>query len=183
MEGDKKPKRVSVPKNIAPDAVDMAIALKLLALPRDLGPHPESAKKVVAAIGRFGPYVSHDGNFKSIPKDESVFDISLDRAVALLKEPKSFSARGALKVLGKHPEDSQPVALYSGRYGPYVKHGKVNATLPDENMISTVTLEEAVELLAAKSGKGKSKTPAKGKPKPAAKGTKPATKAKMKKAA
>ena len=183
MEGDKKPKRVSVPKNIAPDAVDMAIALKLLALPRDLGPHPETAKKVVAAIGRFGPYVSHDGNFKSIPKDESVFDISLDRAVALLKEPKSFSARGALKVLGKHPEDSQPVALYSGRYGPYVKHGKVNATLPDENMVSTVTLEEAVELLAAKSGKGKSKTAAKGKPKAATKGAKPASKAKMRKAA
>ena len=107
-----------------------------------------------AAIGRFGPYVSHDGQFKSIPKDESVFDIELERAVALLKEPKQFGARGALKVLGKHPADSQPVALYSGRYGPYVKHGKVNATLPDEDMIATVTLEEAVELLAAKAGKG-----------------------------
>jgi DNA topoisomerase-1 len=154
MEGDKKPKRVSVPKNVVPDNVDLDIALQLLALPRDLGPHPEGAKKVVAAIGRFGPYVSHDGQFKSIPKDESVFDISLDRAVALLKEPKAFNARGALKVLGKHPEDNQPVALYSGRYGPYVKHGKVNATLPDEGMIATVTLDEAVELLAAKAGKG-----------------------------
>jgi len=154
-EGDKKPKRVSVPKNIAPDAVTLETALRLLALPRDLGPHPESGKKVVAAIGRFGPYVSHDGHFKSIPKDESVFDIGLDRAVALLKEPKSFSARGALKVLGKHPDDNQPVALYSGRYGPYVKHGKVNATLPDEKMIETITLEEALELIAAKAGKGK----------------------------
>jgi DNA topoisomerase-1 len=159
MEGEKKPKRVSVPKNIAPESVDMEIALKLLALPRDLGPNPETGKKVVAAIGRFGPYVSHDGNFKSIPKDESVFDISLERAVALLKEPKSFNARGALKVLGKHPDDSQPVALYAGKYGPYVKHGKVNATLPDENMITTVTLEEALELLAAKSGKGAKKKP------------------------
>jgi DNA topoisomerase-1 len=157
MEGDKKPKRVSVPKNVAPDSVDLAIALKLLALPRDLGPHPESGKKVNAAIGRFGPYVSHDGQFKSVPKDESVFDIGLERAVALLKEPKQFSARGALKVLGKHPADGQPVGLYSGRYGPYVKHGKVNATLPDENMITTVTLDEALELLAAKSGKGKSR--------------------------
>jgi DNA topoisomerase-1 len=156
-EGDKKPKRVSVPKNIAPDAVTLETALRLLALPRDLGPHPETAKKVVAAIGRFGPYVSHDGHFKSIPKDESVFDIGLERAVALLKEPKSFSARGALKVLGKHPEDNQPVALYSGRYGPYVKHGKVNATLPDEKMIETITLEEALELIAAKAGKGKPK--------------------------
>jgi DNA topoisomerase I len=155
MEGDKKPKRVSVPKNVAPDAVDMRVALQLLALPRDLGPHPEGGKKVVAAIGRFGPYVSHDGTFKSIPKDESVFDISLERAVALLKEPKVFSARGALKVLGKHPSDSQSVALYSGRYGAYVKHGKVNATLPDQGAIGTITLEEAIELLAAKSGKGK----------------------------
>jgi DNA topoisomerase I len=156
-EGDKKPKRVSVPKNIAPDAVTLETALRLLALPRDLGPHPETGKKVVAAIGRFGPYVSHDGSFKSIPKDESVFDIALDRAVALLKEPKSFSARGALKVLGKHPDDNQPVALYSGRYGPYVKHGKVNATLPDEKMIDTITLEEALDLIAAKAGKGKPK--------------------------
>jgi DNA topoisomerase-1 len=166
MEGEKKPKRVSVPKNIAPDAVTLETALKLLALPRDLGAHPETGKKVNAAIGRFGPYVSHDGQFKSIPKDESVFDIGLDRAVALLKEPKQFGARGALKVLGKHPADGQAVALYSGRYGPYVKHGKINATLPDEGMIATVTLEEAVELLAAKSGKGgkgAKKAPARGK--------------------
>jgi DNA topoisomerase-1 len=157
MEGDKKPKRVSVPKNIQPENVTLDTALQLLALPRDLGAHPESGKKVVAAIGRFGPYVSHDGAFKSIPRDESVFDIGLERAVALLKEPKSFSARGALKVLGKHPEDGQPVALYAGRYGPYVKHGKVNATLPDQNMISTVTLEEALELINAKAGRGKGK--------------------------
>jgi len=91
-----------------------------------------------------------------------VFDIGLERAVALLKEPKQFGARGALKVLGKHPADGQPVALYSGRYGPYVKHGKVNATLPDKDAIGSVTLEEAVELLAAKSKKGKAgKKPAK----------------------
>ena len=154
-EGDKKPKRVSLPKNVAPDAVTLEIAVKLLALPRDLGPHPESGKKVHAAIGRFGPYVSHDGHFKSIPKDENVFDIGLERAVALLKEPKAFNARGALKVLGKHPDDNQPVALYSGKYGPYVKHGKVNATLPDKDAIGTITLEEAVGLLAAKSKKGK----------------------------
>jgi len=161
MEGDKKPKRVSIPKNVAPDAVTLEIALKLLALPRDLGAHPESGKKVNAAIGRFGPYVSHDGQFKSIPKDENVFDIGLDRAVALLKEPKSFSARGALKVLGKHPDDSQSVALYSGRYGAYVKHGKVNATLPDQSAVGTITLEEALELIASKSPKGRGASKAK----------------------
>jgi DNA topoisomerase-1 len=156
MEGDKKPKRVSIPKNVPQESVTQEIALKLLALPRDLGAHPESGKKVNAAIGRFGPYVSHDGQFKSIPKDENVFDIGLERAVALLKEPKVFGGRGALKVLGKHPDDGQAVSLYSGQYGPYVKHGKVNATLPDKDAINTVTLEEAVELLAAKSKKGKS---------------------------
>jgi DNA topoisomerase-1 len=174
MEGDKKPKRVSVPKNVALEQVDLGIALKLLALPRELGAHPEDAKKVVAAIGRFGPYVSHDGQFKSIPRDESVFDINLERAVALLKEPKQFGGRGALKVLGKHPGDGQAVALYSGRYGPYVKHGKVNATLPDEGMISTVTLEEAIELLAAKSAKGGKAKGGKPKARAAAKGKKAA---------
>jgi len=150
-EGDKKPKRVSLPKNVAPEAADLAIALKMLALPRDLGKNPETGKKVIANIGRFGPYVNHDGQFKSIPKDESVFDIGLERAVALLKEPKAAGGRGALRVLCKHPEDGQSVSLYAGRYGPYVKHGKVNATLPDKDAIATVTLEEALALLATKS--------------------------------
>ena len=174
MEGEKKPKRVSVPKNVPLEQVDLAVALKLLALPRDLGAHPETGKKVHAAIGRFGPYVSHDGQFKSIPRDESVFDIGLERAVALLKEPKQFGGRGALKILGKHPQDGQPVGLYSGRYGPYVKHGKVNATLPDEGMISTVTLEGALELLAAKSAKGGRSRSAKPQAKAATKGKKAA---------
>ena len=154
-DGDKKPRRVSVPKNILPDSVDLEAALKLLALPRDLGAHPDSGKNVHAAIGRFGPYVSHDGHFKSVPKAENVFDISLERAVALLKEPKAPGGRGALRVLGKHPQDGQAVSLYAGKYGPYVKHGKVNATLPDEGAIKTVTLEEALTLLAAKAKKGK----------------------------
>ena len=158
-EGDKKPKRVSLPKNIAPEVADLEIALRMLALPRDLGAHPDTGKKVVAAIGRFGPYVNHDGNFKSIPKDENVFDIGLERAVALLNEPKSSGGRGVLRVLGKHPEDGQNVALYSGKYGAYVKHGRVNATIPGKDAIDTISLEEAVALLTAKSGsKQKSKT-------------------------
>jgi DNA topoisomerase-1 len=155
--GDKKPKRVSLPKNVPPETADLDIALKMLALPRDLGPHPESGKKVFAAIGRFGPYVNHDGQFKSIPRDENVFDISLDRAVALLKEPRSPGGRGALRVLGKHPKDGQAVSLYAGKYGPYVKHGKVNATLPDKDALDAVTLEEAIALLDAKSKTKKGK--------------------------
>jgi DNA topoisomerase I len=179
-EGDKKPKRVSVPKNIAPDSVTLEIATRLLALPRDLGPHPEGGKKVHANIGRFGPYVSHDGQFKSIPKDENVFDIGLERAVALLKEPKAAGGRGALRVLGKHPGDGQTIALYEGKYGPYVKHGKVNATLPDKDAIGTFSLDEAVELLAAKTGKGKPAKGAKASKADKAKSGKPA---KLKKAA
>jgi DNA topoisomerase-1 len=155
-EGDKKPKRVSLPKNLLPDQVTPEVAQKLVALPRELGMHPETGKKVVAAIGRFGPYVSSDGQFKSIPREENVFDIALDRAVALLAEPKSSGARGALKVLGKHPDDGQSVSLYDGKYGPYVKHGKVNATLPDKDAIDTITLAEALVLIAEKATKGKS---------------------------
>jgi DNA topoisomerase-1 len=117
--------------------------------------HPETGKKVVAAIGRFGPYVSSDGQFKSIPKEENVFDIALGRAVSLLAEPKSSGSRGALKILGKHPEDGQSVSLYDGKYGPYVKHGKINATLPDKDAIDTITLEEALALIAEKATKGK----------------------------
>jgi len=127
--------------------------------------HPETGKKVVAGIGRFGPYVNHDGQFKSIPRADSVFDIALDRAVALLKEPRSAGGRGALRVLGKHPDDGQAVALYAGRYGPYVKHGKVNATLPDKDAVDTLSLEEALALIAAKAkrpGKGGGKAGSKG---------------------
>jgi DNA topoisomerase-1 len=165
-EGEKKPKRVSLPKNVLPEQADLGVALKMLALPRDLGAHPETGKKVIAAIGRFGPYVNHDGQFKSIPSDENVFDISLDRAVALLKEPKNPGGRGAIRVLGKHPDDGQSIGLYAGKYGPYVKHGKVNATLPDKDAIDTVSLEEAIALLAAKSKKGKPSKARAGKSKP-----------------
>jgi len=124
---------------------------------------------VLAASGVMISWMMHFRNAYGMSRNP--WNFWRERAVALLKEPKSFSARGALKVLGKHPSDDQPVALYSGKYGPYVKHGKINATLPDKDMIGTVTLEEAVELLAAKSGK-----PVKGRsaarPKPKAKAAK-----------
>ncbi|MDE1989855.1 MAG: type I DNA topoisomerase [Betaproteobacteria bacterium] len=155
----KKPKRVSLPKNLMPDQVTPEIAFKLLSLPRDLGPHPANGKKVTVNIGRFGPYIQHDGGFRSIPKADNIFDITLERAVQILAEPKS-AGRGALRTLGAHPDDQQPVGLYSGRYGPYVKHGKVNATLPTGADLETFTLEEALELLATKALKSPP-TPAK----------------------
>ncbi|MDE1941962.1 MAG: type I DNA topoisomerase [Betaproteobacteria bacterium] len=160
----KKPKRVSLPKNLMPDQVTPDIAFKLLSLPRELGLHPANDKKVTVNIGRFGPYIQHDGGFRSIPKADNIFDISLERAVQILAEPKS-AGRGALRMLGAHPADQQPVGLYSGRYGPYVKHGKVNATLPTGADLETFTLEEALELLASKVQKSES-APSK---KPAAK--------------
>jgi DNA topoisomerase-1 len=154
-EEGKKPKRISLPKNLAPTAVTVDIATRLLSLPRDLGLHPESGKKVVVNIGRFGPYIQHDGGFRSIPRADNVFDIALERALAILAEPKA-AGRGALRVVGNHPEDGASVTLHSGRYGNYVKHGKVNATLPEGTDLEQLSMEEAVVLLAARSPKSTS---------------------------
>ncbi|PKO90974.1 MAG: type I DNA topoisomerase [Betaproteobacteria bacterium HGW-Betaproteobacteria-1] len=152
VEGEKKkPKRVSIPKDIPLADVDMAVAQKLIDLPRDLGQHPETGKKIVANIGRFGPYVNHDGKFKSIPKSDSVFDIDLTRAVELLAQANSGPA--PIKELGEHPTAGGAIAVYSGRYGPYVQHGKIRATLSKSQEPETLTLEEALELIAAKAAK------------------------------
>lgn len=156
-EGDKKkPKRISIPKDIALADVNLEVAQKLIALPRDLGTHPETGKKIVANIGRFGPYVNHDGKFKSIPRSDSVFEIDLHRAVELLAQAASGPA--PLKELGEHPTSGGAVAVYSGRYGPYVQHGKIRATLSKSQEPESLTMEEAVELIAAKAAK---ETPAK----------------------
>jgi DNA topoisomerase-1 len=156
-----KPKRAAWPRNLpvpmasTPEALDSA--LKALSLPRQLGTHPASGKPVEANIGRFGPYVKHDGSFKSIPKAESVFSITLERAVELLAQEKGKGPGG--KRLGVHPDDQRPVTLHSGRYGPYVKHGSLNATVPGELNADKLSLEEAVDLLAARAAKGSKKGP------------------------
>ena len=153
VEGEKaKPKRVSWPKEMPLEQADLASALKLLSLPRELGSHPESGKKVIVNIGRFGPYIGHDGKFKSIPRADSIFDISLDRAVELLAQAREGNT--VLRVLGDHPDDKASVEICSGRYGPYVRHGKINATLPKDVSPDAITLEEALELIAAKAAKG-----------------------------
>ena len=166
----KKPKRVSLPQGVTPETLTSEMAAKLLSLPRDLGAHPESGKKVTVNIGRFGPYIAHDGGFKSIPRTDSIFEIELDRAVELLAQPKS-EGRGAPagKVLGKHPADNEPVTVHDGRYGPYVKHGKINATLPAGMNATTVTLDEAVSLIAEKAAKGPSSRKSTGKARTTAK--------------
>ena len=185
-EGEKKkPKRVSIPKDIAVADVNLEVAQKLLALPRDLGVHPDTGKKIIANLGRFGPYVNHDGKFKSIPKTDNVFEIDLARAVELLAQANSGPA--PLKELGEHPTAGGNIAVYSGRYGPYVQHGKIRATLPKSQEPESLTMEEALLLLEAKAAKDApakaTRKTAAGKPakKPAAR--KPAAKATPRKAA
>ena len=163
-EEGKKPKRISIPKNLNPAQVTPEIALQLLSLPRQLGTHSETGKVVNVNIGRFGPYIQHDGGFRSIPRADNVFDISLERAQQILAEPKAVG-RGALRQLGPHPDDQQPIGVYSGRYGAYVKHGKVNATLPTDTEIDALTIEEAIELLAARVAKTGGATKKKAAPK------------------
>jgi DNA topoisomerase-1 len=149
-----KPKRVSIPRSIDPQTLTLETALDLLSLPRDLGAHPESGKPVKAGIGRYGPYVFHDGVYKSIPKDQNILATDLATAVELLKQARPRGGAAPLRELGAHPEDGQPVQLFSGRYGPYVKHNKVNATLPKDASIDNVTLEQALDLLKERASRG-----------------------------
>lgn len=157
VEGDKKkPKRVSIPKDIPIADVDLNVANMLLSLPRDLGLHPETNKKIIANIGRFGPYINHDGKFKSIPKTESVFTINQAAAVALLAQANTGPA--PIADLGEHPSGEGRIEVYAGRYGPYVQHKKIRATLPKSMAPEELTFDEAIGLLAEKEAK---ETPAK----------------------
>ncbi len=158
-----KPKRASVPKGSDPQAIELDRALALLSLPREVGLHPETGKPIVAGFGRFGPYVQHDGKYASLSSPEEVFSVGLNRAVSLLAEKAaSRSPRGStvIKELGEHPELGGKVQILSGRYGPYAKHGKVNATLPKDLQPEQVTLEQAVGLITARATKGPAKRPA-----------------------
>jgi DNA topoisomerase-1 len=171
-----KPKRVSLPKGFSPAEVTLEQALSLLSLPRTIGTHPEDGKTITASIGRFGPYIKHGDVFRSLKAEDDVLSVGINRAVSLLAEPRKGGGRRMptpLRVVGNHPGDGAPVNLFSGRYGPYVSHGGVNATIPRDIEPEAVTLEQALELLGARS-KDKGKRPAKtAKPAaPAAKSTK-----------
>ncbi len=149
-----KPKRASIPRDVNPREVTIEQAVKWLSLPRTLGAHPDTDKDVQANNGRFGPYVVHDGNFRSIPKDEDVYTITLERGLELLaQEKRGRNGSKLLRKIGDHPKDTKPVELYEGRYGPYVKHGRTNASLPKDADVGAFTLEQAVEVLAKKKAK------------------------------
>src|SRR5690554_384475 len=149
-EENKKPKRVSLLKGMTPEEVDLKLAMKLLELPRLLGEHPEDGKVVRASVGRFGPYVVHDGKFKSIPKTDNVLEIDLARGVELLNQKSAPRKSSELKDLGEHPDSKNPIKVMNGRYGPYIKYGKKNIGLPKGTEPADVTIELAMELIAAK---------------------------------
>ncbi len=164
-EGE-KPKRSSLPKGWSPASLTLDQALRLLSLPREVGPHPEDGKMITAGLGRYGPFILHAGTYANVSDIDEVFDIGLNRAVALLAEKRAGrpgrAAAAPLKDLGAHPETGEPVHVMAGRFGPYVKSGKVNATLPKGTAPEELTLEAALPLLAAKAGAApKKKAPAK----------------------
>ena len=156
-EAQPKPDRASLPKGWAADALTLERALELLSLPRQIGPHPDDGQMIEAAIGRFGPYVKHGTVYANIAEVEEVFTIGMNRAVEVLalkaaRGPGRGAAAEPLRVLGDHP-DGGPVQVMPGKFGPYVKWEKVNATLPKELTPEAVTLDEALVLIAEKAGK------------------------------
>lgn len=163
QRGDgKDAKRASLPKGWKPEEIDHEKALALINLPRDIGQHPESGKMISAGIGRYGPFLLHDGGYANLESVEDVFSIGLNRAVTVIAEKKAAPGRGrsstpaALKTLGDHP-DGGAITVRDGRFGPYVNWGKVNATIPKAQAPDSVTLEEALVLIAeriAKTGTG-----------------------------
>ena len=176
-EQEGKPKRTSLPRGLEPSAVTQDLAAGLLSLPRTLGQHPETGKDVQAAIGRFGPYVKHGSTFASLPKEDDVLSVGLPRALELIGK-KEFKNK-PLRVLGAHPDTGEDVDLRDGRYGPYVKHQKTNASLTTQTPDS-VTLEEALALLAERERTHPTKTTNK-KPTKKAAGKKATAKATSKK--
>ena len=157
---EKKPPRSSIPKGWEIDAMDLEKALRLLSLPREVGAHPEDGKMISAGLGRYGPFVLHDGTYANLPSVDDIFTVGLNHAVTLLaeKRAKGGGRRTAqtLKDLGEHP-DGGPIAVKDGRYGPYVNHGKINATLPKGTDPQSVTLEQALGLIAEKAAKSPAK--------------------------
>ena len=166
---DEKPKRASIPRGVDANTVELEYALKMLSLPREVGLHPETGKPIITGLGRYGPFILHEGSYASLPTVEEAFDIGINRAVALLAEKKAGGGKGrfqraaptVLKDLGEHPEQGGAVQVLSGRYGPYVKHGDINATLPRGKEPTALTMNEAVQLIAERIAKGPAKPKAK----------------------
>jgi DNA topoisomerase-1 len=164
-ETKEKPKRSGLPKGTAPDDVDLQVALGLLSLPRDIGKDPETGEMIIAGIGRFGSYVKLGKTYANLEQGDEVLNIGLNRAVTLIAEKKANPGKGRRfgadpgRSLGDHPDKGGPIIVKNGRYGAYVSHDGVNATLQGDKTPDTITLEEAVALIDARiaAGGGKKK--------------------------
>jgi DNA topoisomerase-1 len=150
-DGDDRPKRVSLPPGVAMGDVDETLARALMNLPRTVGAHPTTDMAITAGIGRYGPYVRHENVYAPLKESDDVLTVGLERAVELINERRKRRGQSdPERVLGEHPETGEPVEVHKGRFGPYVKHQKVNASLRKDDTIEGVTLEQALELLAAR---------------------------------
>jgi DNA topoisomerase I len=164
-EDGSKPKRTGIPNNFDPDSIDLDTATKLLELPRLIGHHPVDDKVVKVGIGMYGPYVLHAKKYGNFDKKThtytlddgsrtvDVLTVDMDAALEMLSKSKSRGKPEPMKKLGEHPEDGQPVEIYEGKYGPYVKHGKINATVPKETDPLALTLPEVLPWLEEKAAK------------------------------
>ena len=179
----KEAKRSSIPADVAGD-MDIDLALRLLALPRTVGTHPETSKEILAGLGRYGPYLLHDGKYTKLSSTADVLEMGMNAAVTQIAEGNARGGRPAKatgKELGAHPESGTMIKLLDGRFGPYVSDGSTHATLPKSADKDAITLEEAVELINAKIAKGggvkpKKKAAAKKAPAKKAAAKKPAAK-------
>jgi DNA topoisomerase-1 len=172
QQGDEKDaKKASIPKDVGTDGLTLEMALKLLSLPRVIGSHPETGNPISASIGRYGPYLVHDGKYARLSSTAEVFDTGMNAAVVKLAEAaaakgqRGGGGREPLAVLGAHPETGKELKVMEGRYGPYVSDGEIHATLPKSADPKTVTLEEGIRLIDEKAAKGPSTKKKKAAPK------------------
>ncbi len=159
---DEKPKRSSLPKGVEAGSVDLPFALKMLSLPRAVGVHPESGKPITAGLGRYGPFILHDGGYANLDGFEEIFTVGVNRAVTLIADKKAgkggrfgrATAREVLKDLGDHPSEGGKIEVLNGKYGPYVTHNKVNATIPKGRDPAALTVDEAIALITERIANG-----------------------------
>ena len=143
---EKKPKRVSIPKNFEPDEIGLNTAIQLLSLPRKLGFHPDTNKTVSAGIGMYGSYILHDKKYKALEKNDNILEVELERALELIVKPIQ-RGNATLKNFGLHPNENKEITGHDGKFGPYVKCGKINASLIGEQTIDNLKIEEAINLI------------------------------------
>jgi len=159
----KEAKRASVPKDVPVDGLTLDMAKQLLSLPREIGAHPETGQPIVASIGRYGPYLMHDGKYARLSSTAEVFETGMNAAVAKLADAasgadrKRGASREPIAVLGAHPDSGKDIKVLEGRFGPYVSDGTTHATLPKSADPKAVTLDEAIALIQSKEGKGPAK--------------------------